>query len=264
MLFTHAFIPPSHYSPSSYYNNNNGRTYMKPLMVSGQRTHPPKSRRRRKKSSPSQLQPKPRSPKQKSSIPISEAKSMGEAIQLAQTIADHLSIVEKFVWLPLDDNLQPHLLTQLVHHEKRRRWGSQLLDGLGQAALSGWEENPLELKHKLLSLEGDECKIWNDARLVRAIMSVALSMQNDSTDINRPEKEGVWIAAALKGLHVLSGCIAPLSPSPSSSAEELQLWIDLHRGISMLIQTADGLSESIPLSDAIELRWAIRGELVTN
>ena len=237
---------------------------MKSFMVSGQtaRTPPPKSRRRRRKSSPSQLQPKPRPQKQKSSIPISEAKSMGEAIQLAQTIADHLSIVEKFVWLPIDDNLQPHLRTQLVHHEKRRRWGSQLLDGLGQAALSGWEENPLELKHRLLSLEGEECKIWNDARLVRAIMSVALSMQNDSTDINRPEKEGVWIAAALKGLHTLSGCIAPLSPSPSSSAEELR--IDLHRGISMLIQTADGLSESISLADAIELRWAIRGELVTN
>ena len=92
---------------------------------------------------------------------------MGEAIQMAQTISDHLFIAEKFVWLPTDDNLQPHLRTQLIHHEKRRRWGSQLLEGLGQAALSAWENNPVE---NLLSLEGEGGKIWTEGRLVRAIM----------------------------------------------------------------------------------------------
>lgn len=91
------------------------------------------------------LQPKQRA----KTVPLSEAKTMGEAIQLAQSISDHLTTVEKFAWLPTDDKLKPHLRTQLIHNEKRKRWGSQLLEGIGQAALSSWEENPMELKHAL-------------------------------------------------------------------------------------------------------------------
>jgi len=97
---------------------------------------------------------------------------------------------------------------------------------------------------------------------VRAIMSVALPSginNEEETPINRPEKEGVWIAAALKGLHALSGCITPMAPSSSSSLLEMQTWMDLHRSISMLIQSADEISERTSLKDAIETRWAIRG-----
>jgi len=195
---------------------------------------------------------------------------MGEAIQMAQTISDHLYIAEKFVWLPTDTNLQPHLRTQLIHHEKRRRWGSQLLEGLGQAALSSWENDPQGTMVSLLEEVGGEGggrNIWTDRRLVRAIMSVALpigvSAGEEAAIINRPEKEGVWMTAALKGLHVLSGCIAPMAPSSSphssSSVLEHETWIDLHRSISMLIQSADELSVQTSLKDAIEARWAIRG-----
>jgi len=187
-------------------------------------------------------------------MPINEAKTMGEAIQMARTIPDHLFVVENFVWLPTDENLQPHLRTQLIHHEKRRRWGSQLLDGLGQAALSSWENYPLET---LSLLDGEGGKIWTDERLVRAIMSVAIPMGEEARAY-RPEKEGVWIAAALKGLHVLSGCVAPVAPF-ESSLPEMQTWVDLHRGISILIQSADSLSGRTSLKDAIEARWAIRG-----
>ena len=191
---------------------------------------------------------------------------MGEAIQLAETISEHLYIVDKFVWLPTDDDLQPHLRTQLIHHEKRRRWGSQLLEGLGQAALNSWESSPNELRQKLFSLDGgEEGKIWTDSRLVRAIISVALPMgsgndvDDERTTIDRPDKEGVWIAAALKGLHVLSGCIAPVAPSSASSMADIQTWIDLHRVISVSIQSADELSLQSSLKDATEVRWAIRG-----
>jgi len=193
------------------------------------------------------------SPVQKKTVPITEASSMGEAIQLAQTISDHLYIAEKFIWLPTDDNLPTHLRTQLVHHEKRRRWGSQLLESLGQAALYEWENNPQEIL-KSLFLEGDE-HIWTDSRLLRMVLSVALPM-NDSTD--RPDKEGVYISQALKGLHVLSGCIAPVAPN---SAPALEVWIGIHHGISELIQSADLLfsTQKTLLKDAVEVRWAIRG-----
>jgi hypothetical protein len=195
---------------------------------------------------------------------INEANTFGEAIASAQTIIDHLFVAEKFIWLPTDENLQPHLRTQLIHHEKRRRWGSQLLEGLGQAALTSWK-NSLDFKLKLLSSDDPEGNIWTDGRLARAIMSVALPMgldNDEETAINRPEKEGVWIIAALRGLHALSGCISPRAPSYASPPQEMQTWIYLNRGISMLIQSADKLSKKYPFKDAIEVRWAIRGLVV--
>ena len=206
----------------------------------------------------SQNQPLPKQQEQKR-IHTHEAKTFGEAIQAAITIDDHLIAAEKFIWLPTDDNLQPHLRTQSIHHEKRRRWGSQLLEGLGHAALSSWQNDSLDFKRKLLSLDDEEGKIWTDARLVRAIMSVALPMNNnDDAMMDRHEKEGVWISAALKGLHVLSGNISPMAPS-SSQPLDLRAWFDLHHGISMLIQSADEMSKRFTIKDAIEVRWAIRG-----
>ncbi|KAL7531447.1 hypothetical protein ACHAXR_004053 [Thalassiosira sp. AJA248-18] len=264
-----AFVSPS------FPCNDNGLCNLHPKrlsMVAPERIHPSPSKkhRRSRARSPSNnnsnnIRSSPKQPhqqKEKRKIPITEAKTMGEAIQMAQTIPDHIFIAGKFVWLPTDESLQPHLRTQLIHHEKRRRWGSQLLEGLGQAALHSWESNPKELQQNLLSLDGTEGKVWTDERLVRAMMSVALPMGDGADEeaiVNRPEKEGSWIAAALKGLHVLSGCIAPIAPSSTSSIEEMQTWMDLHRGISILIQSADLLSKKISLKDAIEVRWAIRG-----
>lgn len=229
----------------------------KPKRRSGAKSTTSRNRSTTKTSSGKQQQQRQHS--QKQSISIHDAKTMGEAIQLAQTISDYLTCAEKFVWLPTDDNLQPHLRTQLIHHEKRRRWGSQLLEGLGQAALSSWEEQPEQMLQQLL--EGNERNVWTDARLVRAIQSVALPMEvnGNEEEVNRPEKEGVWIIAALKGLHALAGCIAPVAPSPSASSSEMQSWADLHRGISILIQSADRLSQRTSLKDAVEVRWAIQG-----
>ena len=272
--FTPAFIPSPPiplFSHSSYNGCGSFRRleFISTSSMSGGRVNnlPSSSTKklRSKPKSPRRKQPQQhtqpgKKSKQRMDIPISEAKTMGEGIQMAKTISDHLHIAEEFIWLPTDDNLQPHLRTQLIHHEKRRRWGSQLLEGLGQSALGSWEENPMELKQKLQQFEG-ESRIWTDGRLARAIMSVALPMQVDSERedrINRPEKEGVWIASALKGLHVLSGCIAPTLPQ-SVSLQEMQTWIDIHRGISMLVQSADILSRRTTLKDAVEVRWAIRG-----
>ena len=96
-------------------------------------------------------------------------------------------------------------------------------------------------------------------------MSVALPMglgNKEEATINRPKKEGIWISATLKGLHTLSGCISPKAPSYALPPLEMQTWINLHRGISMLIQSADELSKRSALKDAIEVRWAIRGLVV--
>ena len=256
-----AFISTLPYHDNEYHSINRMTTPL--LMVASTRNN--RSSRSKPKSSSHcrirqqqlKLQPKQRA----KTVPLSEAKTMGEAIQLAQSISDHLTIVEKFVWLPTDDKLKPHLRTQLIHNEKRKRWGSQLLEGIGQAALSSWEENPMKLKHALMTMEGGEGKIWFDTRLVRAIKSVALPMQDgdNKEDIVNNDREMVWIADALKGLHVLSGCIKPTAPSKS---QDMQLWIDMLSSISMLVQSSDRLSGRISLKDAVEVRFAIRG-LVT-
>jgi len=261
MVRTHllqAFISTLPYHDNESHSINRMATPL--LMVASTRNN--RSSRPKPKSTPRgkgrqqqlKLQPKQRA----KTISISEAKTMGEAIQLAQSISDHLTIVDKFVWLPTDDKLKPHLRTQLIHNEKRKRWGSQLLEGIGQAALSSWENNPMELKHALMTMEGGEGKIWFDTRLVRTIKSVALPMEdgNNKEDIVNNDREMVWIADAIKGLHVLSGCIKPTAPSKS---QDMQLWIDMLSSISMLVQSVDRLSGRISLKDAVEVRFAIRG-----
>ena len=94
--------------------------------------------------------------------------------------------------------------------------------------------------------------IWTDERLIRAVSSVSLPMEGSPA--NRPDKEGVWIAEALQGLHVLAGCIMPRCHSTKGNC-----WMKLHRAISDLIRSADDLSENMPLRLATELRWSIRG-----
>mmetsp|Transcript_7937 Transcript_7937/g.15914 ORF Transcript_7937/g.15914 Transcript_7937/m.15914 type:complete len:653 (+) Transcript_7937:332-2290(+) len=214
-----------------------------------------------------QLQNKTTKTSQQKNIAIDECKTMGEAIQNAITVTDFLNIVEKFVWLPTDEDLPPHLRTQAIHHEKRRRWGSQLLEGLGQAALALWENDDtllLENERNLFLVGGNNDgvplnNIWADERFVRAVLSVSIPFEGGGAE-NRVEKEGVWVASALKGLHVLSGCVSPLAPS-SSDSSEWETWLNFHRGVSTLIQTADSLlsDQHASMKDAVETRWAIRG-----
>ena len=189
-------------------------------------------------------------PKPKQNISVELASSLGEAIQLATTIPQYLSIIDAFVWLPTDDNLPSHLQSQAIHHEKRRRWGSQLLESLGNAVMLLWEGDPKEMLLKLSS-GGSLRDLWSDPRLLRAISSVSLKYEGSD---ELPEKEGVWIASALKGLYVLSSCISP-------SATSFDDWINLLREVSKLIQSTDHLfaDERTMIKDAIEVRWAIRG-----
>ena len=196
---------------------------------------------------------KPSQTKKKQNLPVEHATSLGEAIQLATSIPQFLIIIDKFVWLPTDEDLPPHLQTQSIHHEKRRRWGSQLLEGLGNAALAIWERDPKEMFLEL-SPGGSLRDLWSDPRLLRVISSVSSKFDGS---IDLPEKEGAWIASALKGLYVLSSCISPVATSQG----KIDDWINLLREVSKLIQSADGLftDERTTVKDAIEVRWAVRG-----
>ena len=214
--------------------------------------------RRNNASSPVRKQTSVKKTPKPQRLSVEDASSLGEAIQRAASIDDYLSIIDKFVWLPTDDGLAPHLRTQAIHHEKRRRWGSQLIEGLGNAALNIWENDPKEMILQL-SPGGDLRHLWSDKRLLRAISSV--SMEFGEGYIERPEKEGVWITTALKGLHVLASCISPVTPEVFG--DEFEWRIQLLRQISKLIQSADSLvaDERTTIKDVVEVRWAIRGLL---
>ena len=190
-------------------------------------------------------------------LPVEDATSLGEAIQRATTIPQFMSIIDNFVWLPTDEDLPSHLRTQAVHHEKRRRWGGQLLEGIGNAVLEMWETDPKEIMLQV-SPGGALRYFWTDRRLLRAILSVSSEFSQDS--VQRPNKEGVWISSALKGLHVLSCCISPTPPAHDCS-DEFEAWINIHKEISKLIQYADSLlsDERTTMKDTVEVRWAIRG-----
>ncbi|KAL3790306.1 hypothetical protein HJC23_002932 [Cyclotella cryptica] len=236
-----------------------------PLSMAPTRTTPP--RRSREKAQGRNIDPHTSQRKQsqvkKSLKPMTRptvetATSLGEAIHIATSVPEYLSIIDKFVWLPTDEGLPPHLRAQAIHHDKRRRWGSQLLEGLGNAALAMWENDPRTMLQQL-EPGGGLRKLWTDKRLLRTILSVEHKF--DKSYVETPEKEGVWIASALKGLHVLSSCIIPVTPSHSSSQDEVEAWINIHRGISSVVQSADRLlsDERTPMKDTVEVRWAIRG-----
>lgn len=213
---------------------------------------------RTKNNTPVRKQPSVKTTRKPQRLSVEDAPSLGEAIQRATSIADYLSIIDKFVWLPTDNDLAPYLQTQAIHHEKRRRWGSQLLEGLGNAAIDMWENDPKEMLAQL-SPGGDLRHLWTEKRLLRAISSV--SMMFDGNDVERPEKEGVWITSALKGLHVLASCISPVTSEVSQN--EFKVWIQLLRQVSKLIQSADTLlaDQRSAIKDVIEVRWAVRGLL---
>mmetsp|Transcript_42822 Transcript_42822/g.130235 ORF Transcript_42822/g.130235 Transcript_42822/m.130235 type:complete len:659 (-) Transcript_42822:673-2649(-) len=176
--------------------------------------------------------------------------SAGEAIQSARTVPELLAVSSTHLWLPSDPDLPSHLRTQAVHHEKRRRWGSQLLSKLGSAPLNGGEGEAL----------------WSDVRLGRAVLAAALPFDPDGNDAtrhgptaeeeaskNRPDKEGRWIREALCGLHSLSG----RAPPPREGAEALLL--DVREGILLLLRQIEALAPDLSLREAAEARWAARG-----
>ena len=59
--------------------------------------------------------------------------SIGEQIQQATNVPELLQVAND-LWLPTDDHLPVHLQTQRIHHEKRLRWSSQLLNKMGDRA----------------------------------------------------------------------------------------------------------------------------------
>lgn len=163
--------------------------------------------------------------------PAKPPSSLGEAIQYAETVEELLGIASR-LWLPTDPNLAPHLKTQLVHHQKRQRWSSQLL---------------LKLSATFTSMDNFS---WEDDRLARAVLAAALPFVN----VDRPSHEGRYLSQALWALHALSG-------KTTMTTTTATVHPDICKALRIMMERVEGMAQQVPLSEAVEMRWAARGIL---
>ena len=152
--------------------------------------------------------------------------SIGQTIQDARTAQELLQVASS-LWLPIDDNLAPHLRTQKVHHDKRQRWSAQLLEKLGA------------MKDVNVVLQDE------DDRITRAILGAAIPYETAQGEV---ETQGNHVPQALRGLHTIFGNVAVI-----------HLSTDAVNGIFQLIQRAILMAPFLTLSKVVETRWAIRG-----
>ena len=160
--------------------------------------------------------------------------SLGQAIQSVSSFEDGLKIASEF-WLPSDPNLPPHYQQQ-VHHEKRQRWASQVIEKIFSK-----DDNTVGLK------------LLKDDRFDRIVHAAA--MPHEAT-IDRPNKEGIWILASLEGLH---GIIARKLELESICHVENILLPSTLKAIEKIIERACQVSVHYSLDQACQLHWIIKG-----
>lgn len=169
------------------------------------------------------------------STPNKKPNSLGEAVQQAQTVPELLQVASKF-WLPTDEDLPSHLQTQVLHHERRQRWGAQLIGKLSTASL-----------HSAAQVR----TIWQDERFARAVSAAALPFPSDSL-IPVNDKDLRTLREALLGLHSLVGHVEEKKQLASTHPDILQ-------GIQQMLKLAETNAYQFVLPEAMEVRWAARG-----
>eukprot|EP00980_Cylindrotheca_fusiformis_P002226 scaffold517_cov119-Cylindrotheca_fusiformis.AAC.9 len=162
--------------------------------------------------------------------------SLGKSIQSVSSIKEGFQTAGEF-WLPCDPDLPPHY-TQLVHHEARQRWASQLLEKLFR--LSSTDVDGLDL---------------DDPRFDRLVKAAAIPHGSASTD--RVKKEGAWILASLQGI---CGIVArQLGIFQHQDHPTFGLRQGTIASIESLIERACALSDEYSLDQACQLYWSIEG-----
>jgi hypothetical protein len=175
--------------------------------------------------------------------------TLAQAIQESVSTEQLLRTADR-MWLPTDEDLAPHLRTQKVHHDKRIKAASQLLQKMGECV---GRENGVKF-HSLLWTEAEE----NGLR--RAILASAIPFQERDGKDGHGNSEGIdgrCICIALAGVHSIVGFTLP----HSSAAKSIIIDADILQALKGLILDADSLAWNLPMYEAIQVRWAIRGIL---
>jgi len=232
--------------------------------------------------------PKPKKiytkPKKIYSVDELSKMTLAQAIQESTSSTQLLQTAQR-LWLPTDKDLPPHLRTQAIHHEKRIKAASQLLQRLGD--FIGVEQGIN------FALDGDAPHahyLWKDAEengLKRAILASFLpfddgkeksgsSSSSDTTTTSNGQKN---LHISLMGLHSIVGYTLPpltifskqkqnqndTSRDNTKNAALASTSTDIDGEIVDTIREwigmADGLAWKITMREAVEVRWAIRGIL---
>lgn len=188
--------------------------------------------------------------------------TIAQAIQEA-TSATQLLHTANRMWLPTDDDLAPHLRTQKIHHDKRIKAASQLLMKLGDCIGMGTGTVDVDVDTNVGVGVGFQPGIWMQAGengLVKAILAASLPFRdaNDVDVTNNIDVDGRNVCIALAGIHSIVGYTLPHA---SSKQMEHTLNVDIVKALQRLISDADGLAWKLPMYEAVQLRWAIRGIL---
>ena len=192
--------------------------------------------------------------------------SIAQAV-VESTSTSHLINTANRLWLPSDDNLLPHLKTQPIHHEKRIKAASQLLKRWGECI---GREQGVRFDNSVWIQNGDtygdgactsEHNNGNVNGLKRAILAASIPFDGN-IPAGYVEKEIKNICIALSGIHTIAGFTLP----HSSSAEDIDtstsiLDPDIIAELRSMIKRADSMASKVTMSEAVELRWAIRGIL---
>lgn len=166
-----------------------------------------------------------------------------QAIQESSS-SHQLLETSKRMWLPSDENLAPHLKTQRIHHEKRIKAASQLLQKLGDCL-----GNEVGVKF--------HSEIWMQASengLKRAILAASIPFVKDGVD-DLESIDGKNICMTLEGLHSIIGYTLP----NSSSKEMQELDSEIVECIIRLVSLAEDLAWSLTMHEVCQVRWAIKG-----
>ncbi len=236
------------------------------------------NKNKRRQKSPSSSSPQQQQQQQKKQIKVKEVYTeeqlsqmpIGQAIQEASTASQLLSTALR-LWLPTDENLPSHLRTQRIHHEKRIKAASLLLqnlgDKIGNASIVryGYDTNENVGNDNVVDVH----RLWENSDasengFKRAILAASdFDSTIDENSIHKNEHKNLHIA--ILGLHSIAGYTLPTLKSRSSShstgTELLQLDDEIAKTIISWIKKADFFAWTFSLKEAVEVRWAIRGIL---
>ena len=193
--------------------------------------------------------------------------TLGQRIQEFTSFASPhllLSTTSTYIWLPTDSNLPSHVIQQRIHHDKRRRNASLLLDKLGCDCI---HSNHFICKDELL------CRVILAAALpyrsTTNSPNTASSTSNTTVVSSFYPQDMAVIHSSLRGLHSLIGKITTATAADViteqqtySSSTSFFFHPQMLYGIQLLIQQAENVANYWTLQQAVEIRWAIRGILI--
>ena len=189
---------------------------------------------------------------------------VGQEIADIQTIEDALNVADQF-WLPCDSNLPSHFRKQVVHHQKRQRWASQLLEKLAHLCISSSVRRGVEIGSRSTLLVDDE-------RLIRLVLASAMPSEEQEDVLS---KEGKWIQTSLINIYTTiawsswwqrnikndddddennDNDVATLENRDDNNVNRSLMY-----GIQLLVDRATKMANHYALNEACQLYWSIQG-----